>query len=164
MDLNYLKKLLKIFDESGANELEIVEEGITIKVSQKPAPEPQVQHYPIMQMPPQQFSAPVQPTQQPTVAAEAVRPAVTPEIQDDEGFHTITSPIVGTFYRSPSPESPPFVEVGANIKLGDTLCIVEAMKLMNEIESDISGTVQKVLIEDSSPVEYGQALFLIKPE
>jgi acetyl-CoA carboxylase biotin carboxyl carrier protein len=96
------------------------------------------------------------PAAAPVVAAEPAAPSA------DDGLHIITSPIVGTFYRSSSPTAEPFIKVGDNIETGQTLCIVEAMKLMNEIQSDINGTVAKILVENAQPVEYGQPLFGIK--
>ncbi len=103
------------------------------------------------------------------VQPEQVLPTVPSEEQPSKeetpsGLHTIKSPIVGTFYRAPSPDAEPFVEVGSKVKKGDILCIIEAMKLMNEIESDIDGTVEKIMVENGQPVEYGQVLFLIRPE
>ncbi|RME68779.1 MAG: acetyl-CoA carboxylase biotin carboxyl carrier protein, partial [Nitrospirae bacterium] len=103
------------------------------------------------------------------VQPEQVLPTVPSEEQPSKeetpsGLHTIKSPIVGTFYRAPSPDAEPFVEVGSRVKKGDILCIIEAMKLMNEIESDIDGTVEKIMVENGQPVEYGQVLFLIRPE
>ncbi len=87
-----------------------------------------------------------------------------PEEEVPSGLHPIKSPIVGTFYRAPSPDADPFVDVGSRVKKGDVLCIIEAMKLMNEIESDIDGTVEKILVDNGQPVEYGQVLFLIRAD
>jgi acetyl-CoA carboxylase biotin carboxyl carrier protein len=86
------------------------------------------------------------------------------EQKADSGLLEVTSPIVGTFYRAPAPDSDPFVEIGSKVTVGSTLCIVEAMKLMNEIESDVSGTVQEIVLKDSEAVEFGQVLFRIKPD
>lgn len=85
------------------------------------------------------------------------------EQSDEQNLHSVISPLIGTFYRAPSPHSPPFVEVGTVVKKGTTLCIVEAMKVMNEIKADCAGTIRKILVENGSPVEYGQTLFLIEP-
>jgi len=82
--------------------------------------------------------------------------------KEEEMLHTITSPLVGTFYRASSPDAPPFVEVGAKVEKGQVLCIIEAMKIMNEIESDVSGVIKKILVENGQPVEYGEPLFLIE--
>ncbi len=164
MDLNYLKKLMKIFDESSATELTIEEEGTTIALS-KVQPEHMAPMMPAgysmpmpMSMP--MASAPAAPAPAPAAAAAApvaVEPAAA-------SGHEVTSPIVGTFYRAPSPDADPFIQVGQRVSAGDTLCIVEAMKLMNEIESDMTGTVVKILVENAQPVEYGQPLFVIKPD
>jgi acetyl-CoA carboxylase biotin carboxyl carrier protein len=100
--------------------------------------------------------APIEPVAAAPAAAEPAEPA-------DDGLHTVTSPFVGTFYRRPNPDSDPYAEAGQRVERGQILCIVEAMKLMNEIEADISGTIETILVADASPVEYGQALFAIRP-
>jgi len=164
MDLNYLKKLMKIFDDSSATELSIEEEGTTIALS-KHTPEsmvpsmPAAYHYPMPAAP-----APAAAPAAPAPAAEAPASAPAAAADTGAGGHEVTSPIVGTFYRAPSPDSDPFVQVGQHVSAGDTLCIVEAMKLMNEIESDMSGTIVKILVENAQPVEYNQPMFLIKPD
>ncbi len=149
MDLRKLKKLIDLVQESGIAELEITEgeekvkivKGGTVSVAQAmPAPAPSAVH-----------AAPAAPAATP--AAEAA-PAV-------EG-HVVKAPMVGTFYRSPSPDAKAFVEVGQQIKEGDVICIIEAMKLMNEIDADAAGTVKAILVENGQPVEYGQPLFLIE--
>jgi acetyl-CoA carboxylase biotin carboxyl carrier protein len=158
MDLNYLRRLLKIFDESSATELSIEEEGIKLDMSKR-GPETVTVAAPqyAMQMPQHapQMSTPA--TQSAPAATESAAPAA------DAG-HKVHSPIVGTFYRAPSPDADSFVQVGQHVSAGDTLCIVEAMKLMNEIESDMTGTIIKILVENAQPVEYNQPLFLIKPD
>lgn len=165
MDLQYLRRLVKIFDDSTAAELEIEEEGTKIYIS-KPLDKPEqtlVQMQPAIQPTVQQAVQVPQPQ-----AAEALNPASTAPVEapaeEDSSLHAITSPIVGTFYKAPSPDSDPFVEIGTKVKPGTTLCIVEAMKLMNEIESDVAGTVEKILLQNAEGVEYGQKMFLIKPE
>lgn len=105
-----------------------------------------------------QLSAP-----EPRAAAAAPAPAPAPAKEEDDSYHIVTSPFVGTFYRRPNPDTSPYTEVGKRIQKGDVLCIIEAMKLMNEIESDVAGTVVAILIEDSEPVEYGQPLFKVSP-
>jgi acetyl-CoA carboxylase biotin carboxyl carrier protein len=159
MDLNYLKKLMKMFDESSATELTIEEEGTTIALS-KLSPEAPYQtsavYAPAMMQAPQASPAPATAPAAPAVASPAAAPAAS--------GHEVLSPIVGTFYRAPSPDADPYIQVGQRVSAGDTLCIVEAMKLMNEIESDVSGTVVKILVENSQPVEYNQPLFLIQPD
>lgn len=163
MDLNYLKKLLKIFDESTVTELAIEEEGITLHMS-KNADVPAGMQQPtyIMSAPPAAApaNAPVA-APAPAPAAPAAAPASAPA---EAAGHVIHSPIVGTFYRAPSPDADNFVQVGSHVNAGDTLCIVEAMKLMNEIESDVSGTILKVLVENAHAVEYNQPMFVIKPD
>ena len=166
MDLNYLKKLMKIFDDSSATELSIEEEGVKVELSKNSdAPPPQHVQMQMPQMAPMQAApAPVAPAPAaPTPAPAAEPPSAAPAAAADEG-HTVKSPIVGSFYRAPAPDADPFVQVGQQVSAGDTLCIVEAMKLMNEIESDVSGTIVKILVDDSQPVEYNQPLFVIKAD
>lgn len=161
MDLNYLKKLLRIFDESSATELTIEEEGLTLQMAKGVQPQAGMPAMPYMMpaMPAMQAA----PAALPTAAPAAAAPAAAPTVAEDKG-HTILSPIVGTFYRAPSPDADSFVQVGQHVNAGDTLCIVEAMKLMNEIESDASGTIVKILVENAQPVEYNQPMFVIKPD
>lgn len=163
MDLNYLKKLVKIFDESSASVIKIEEEGIKLQISKNETKNEQavVHMQPYMQpMAMPQAQAATQAAAAPVEAPQAA----TQESDDLSGKHLIKSPIVGTFYRAPSPESDSFVEVGSRVAAGSTLCIVEAMKLMNEIESDVAGTIEKVLVENAQPVEYNQPLFVVKPD
>ncbi|TYB78680.1 acetyl-CoA carboxylase biotin carboxyl carrier protein [Bizionia myxarmorum] len=158
MDLKDIQNLIKFVAKSGASEvkLETDDVKITIKTGGEERSETTtyVQQIPVNapmgQMPMQQ--------QAPTAAAPAAEAA-----SEDSKYITIKSPIIGTLYRKPSPDKPVFVEVGQNIKEGDVLCIIEAMKLFNEIESEVSGKVVKVLVDDSSPVEFDQPLFLVDP-
>lgn len=160
MDLNYLRKLLKIFDESSAVELSIEEEGVNLhmaKVSevQQAAPTYMMSPQQMAQMPAQSAAvAPAAPSAAPALAVPAA----------DDNLHKVLSPIVGTFYRAPSPDADSFVQVGSHVNVGDPLCIVEAMKLLNEIESDVAGTITKILVDNSQPVEYNQPMFLIKAD
>ena len=119
----------------------------------------------IVQQMPMAPAAPVMQQAMPvaTPVAESAPSAPAPAASDDSKYVTIKSPIIGTFYRKPSPDKPVFVEVGTDIKEGDVLCVIEAMKLFNEIESEISGKIVKVLVDDSSPVEFDQPLFLVDP-
>ena len=161
MDLNYLRRLLKIFDESSATELNIEEEGVSLQMSKS------VQQNLGMMAPTYVMGG--QPAyQQQTAPAQAVAPAApaaaAPAAVVEDLSHTLLSPIVGTFYRAPSPDADSFVEVGQHVNVGEPLCIVEAMKLMNEIESDMTGTVIKILVENGQAVEYNQPMFLIKPD
>ena len=169
MDLRHLKRLMDIFDESSATELSVEEEGIKLKISKHKKDfvrDGNPNNMPMIQMQPNVLPMQAQPeltnVQAPTPITEASS-AVDSSSEEDK-FHVIQSPIVGTFYRSPSPDSDPFVEIGTHVTAGTTLCIIEAMKLMNEIESDISGTVEKILIDNAKPVEYNEALFYIKPD
>ncbi len=153
MDLVLLKKLMKMVDESTINDFELETEGIKIKLSKG-------QNAPVY-APPQIHSQII--PQQIITRESSAEPQLPDDTSDlDSGLYEIKSPIVGTFYKAPSPDSLPFVEVGEKISVGTTLCIIEAMKLMNEIESDVNGTVAKVFVENGSAVEYGQPLFLIK--
>lgn len=162
MDLNYLKKLLRLFDESSATELALEEEGVKIELSKYGGPNGSVQPTYVMAQP--QAAPMTMQAQAPAAPVAAPVPAATPAPSATEAGHTILSPIVGTFYRAPSPDADAFVQVGQHVNVGDTICIVEAMKLMNEIESDVSGTVIKILVENAQPVEYNQPMFLIKPD
>jgi len=172
MDLNYLRKLIKIFDESTVTELSIDEEGSKLKLSKnindkgkKSAQMPIVNlAQPGMLSPQPETQAPEAPVTAAPVQVEISAAKEEAPVSDDSGLHELKSPIVGTFYRSPSPESDSFVEVGSKVSPGTTLCIVEAMKLMNEIESDVSGTIEKILVNNSEAVEYNQPMFLIKTD
>lgn len=158
MELKEIQNLIKFVAKSGASEvkLEMDDIKITIKTGSE---EPNVTYLqqPMAQAAP--AAAPAPATAAP--AAESSAP-VAPASNDDK-YITVKSPIIGTFYRKPSPDKPTFVEVGDSVKVGDTLCIIEAMKLFNEIESEVSGTIVKVLIDDMSPVEFDQPLFLVDP-
>lgn len=162
MDLNYLKKILKIFDQSSLTDLTIEEEGIKISLSKKNSV---IENYTLATPAQSTFipSVPPSTTSQQTLVEKETQ--AEKEISTPTSiYHKIVSPIVGTFYRSPSPDSEPFVEVGSRVVPGQTVCIVEAMKVMNEIESDVAGTVVEILVENGKPVEYNQTLMLIKPD
>ncbi|NQW29698.1 MAG: acetyl-CoA carboxylase biotin carboxyl carrier protein [Ignavibacteria bacterium] len=166
MDLNYLRKLLKIFDESSAVELSIEEEGVNLHMAKVSEHAPQ-QIQPTYMMSPQHMS-PMQ-QQAPAaalagVSADVVASAPIIPVSADDALHKVLSPIVGTFYRAPSPDADAFVQVGSHVNAGDPICIVEAMKLLNEIECDVSGTVVRILVDNSQPVEYNQPMFLIKAD
>ncbi len=174
MDLDKIQALIKFVAKSGVHEVELETEEfkITIKTDgpkkrgAKGEEQQQVyQTMPVAMPMGQPVVQQVQPAQQaPAPAAEAPAPAPAAAPADDESkYITIKSPMIGTFYRSPSPDKPPFVEVGDTIKQGDVICIVEAMKLFNEVESEVSGKIVKVLVDDASPVEYDQPLFLVEP-
>jgi acetyl-CoA carboxylase biotin carboxyl carrier protein len=157
MDLRKLKTLIELVQESGIAELEVTEgeEKVRITRTVANAMQPMMQYAaPMMAQP---MAAPAQPTQ---VAAPAV--AATVDAPAEPVGHAVKSPMVGTFYRSSAPGAAPFVEVGATVKVGDTLCIIEAMKLMNEIECDKAGVVKAILVESGQAVEYGQPMFMIE--
>ena len=150
MDLRKLKKLIDLVQESGIAELEITEgeekvrivKGGSVNVSAAPV-----------------FAAPQ--AERAAAPAAAPAPAATPEAPAAPEGHVVKAPMVGTFYRSPSPDAKPFVEVGQPVKEGDTICIIEAMKLMNEIEADKDGVIKAILVENGQPVEYGEPLIVI---
>ncbi len=153
MDLRKLKKLIDLVEESGIAELELTEEGETVRISRNfTSSAPAQQHY--ANYAPAQYAAMPQAQAPQAAAAVADAPAV------EEG-HAVKSPMVGSFYRSSSPDAKPFVEVGDTVAVGDTLCIIEAMKLLNEIESDKAGVVKKILVDNGLAVEYGEPLFII---
>jgi acetyl-CoA carboxylase biotin carboxyl carrier protein len=168
IDINYLKRLLKAFDDSSATDLHIEEEGVKLKMSKRTGESghSSIVYSAAPSMPAPVFPPSVQPTALPEAQSPELKPAaeVSAETKVSGNLHEVKSPIVGTFYRSPSPDSDPFVEIGTHVKAGTTLCIVEAMKLMNEIESDTTGIIEKILIENGKPVEYNQPLFIIKPD
>lgn len=157
MDIKEIQNLIKFVAKSGASEvkLEMEDVKITIRTGSGKTETTILQAAPMAGMP---QVAPV--AAQPAAAAET---AVTQVESDNSKYITVKSPIIGTFYRKPSPEKPNFVEVGSNISVGDTVCVIEAMKLFNEIESEVSGKIVKILVDDSSPVEFDQPLFLVDP-
>ena len=154
MDIRKIKKLIELVEESGISELEISEGEESVRIS-RAAP---AQAYPMMQ---QAYAMPVQ--QQPGLAA-AVAPAAAPAEAAPAAIsgHIVRSPMVGTFYRTPSPDAKAFIEVGQKVNAGDTLCIVEAMKMMNQIEADKSGAVKAILVESGQPVEFDELLVVIE--
>ncbi|MCG2583437.1 acetyl-CoA carboxylase biotin carboxyl carrier protein [Massilia sp. TS11] len=157
MDLRKLKTLIDLVAESDIAELEVTEGESKVRIVKSGAA---AQNQVVMMPPqslPQQYVAPAAPA---AAVAAAPAPAAAPAAAEITG-HIVKSPMVGTFYRSSAPGNPPFVDVGSSVKEGDTVCIIEAMKLLNEIEADISGTITKVLVENGQPVEFGQPLFVI---
>lgn len=157
MDIKQIQELIKFVSKSGVNEVSIEQESfkITIKTNQAPTyvnasvPAPAAIQY---------AAAPVS-----SAAPEVKAAAAVPVSEDTSNYITIKSPMIGTFYRSSSPDKPSFVNVGDEIKEGQVICIIEAMKLFNEIESEVSGRIVKVLVDNSSPVEYDQPLYLVEP-
>ena len=159
MDLRKLKTLIELVQESGIAELEVTEgeERVRITRTVANAAQPMMQYAaPMMAQMPQQSAAPA-----PAAAPVAAVP-VAAAVPAEPAGHTVKSPMVGTFYRSSAPGAKPFAEVGSTVAVGDTLCIIEAMKLMNEIESDKAGVVKAVLVEAGEAVEYGQPMFIIE--
>ncbi len=155
MDLRKLKKLIDLVEESGIAELELTEEGEKVRISRNfTSSAPAQQHY--ANYAPAHYTTGAQSGAPQAAAAPVVADAPVVE----EG-HAVNSPMVGTFYRSASPDSKAFVEVGDTVAVGDTLCIIEAMKLLNEIESDKAGVVKKILVDNGLAVEYGEPLFII---
>jgi acetyl-CoA carboxylase biotin carboxyl carrier protein len=151
MDIRKVKKLIELLEESDVAEIEIHEGEESVRISRNstlPA---------AMSMPAMMPQAPMAATPAAAPPAAVAAEESTPEIIG----HAVLSPMVGTFYRSPSPGSKPFVEVGQQVSVGDTLCIIEAMKILNQIESDKSGTVKQILVENGEPVEYNEPLFII---
>jgi len=150
MDIRKVKKLIELLEESDVSEIEIHEGEESVRISRQSTIPMQM---PYMQMP---APGPV-----PALAAAAAPAPAADEKPEEIQGHVVKSPMVGTFYRAPSPGSKSFVEEGQNVVVGDTLCIIEAMKILNQIESDKAGTVKKILMENGQPVEYNQPLFII---
>ena len=150
MDIAQIRKLIKLIQSSDVTEIEVTEGGNTVRVSRQGmvAAAPVVQH------------VATAPAAAPAAAPTSAPAAAAPVLEDE---NIVASPMVGTFYRSPSPDSDSFVSEGSKVKKGDTICIIEAMKLMNEIEAEYDGVVEKIFLENASPVEYGQSLFVITP-
>ena len=163
VDLDFLRGLIAAVDDSGIDSLEVSRGGTRIRISKTPESttsivqgSAQVSNEPAHLVP----AAPAAPAAAISAAPEEPAPAA----PAPNNWVEIKSPMVGTFYRSPSPEAPPYVEVGSRVTKGQTLCILEAMKLMNELEADLSGIVREIAVENGEPVEYGQVLYLLEPE
>lgn len=148
MDIRKVKKLIELIEQSDVEEIEINEGEESVRISRRSNQAP---------MAPQYFAAPPAPT---AAAPAPETTSITPEPTPPAG-HSVRSPMVGTFYRSASPGAPAFIEVGKNVTVGDTICIVEAMKMMNQIEADKSGVIEAILVEDGEPVEFDQPLVII---
>jgi len=158
MDLKQIHELIKIVNKSNIGEISIEDKDgkVTIKQKEEPAQN-------VVSAAPQTFYAQPQQQQQAPAAATSTAPAAAAAAPKADNLITVKSPMIGTFYRRPSPDKPNFAEIGDEIAPGKVVCIIEAMKLFNEIESEISGKIVKILVEDSSPVEYDQPLFLVEP-
>jgi len=157
MELKDIQNLIKFVAKSGASEVKLEMEDIKITIktgSDDKGETTYIQQMPAMAAMPQQVAA---------APAAAATDASAAAAEEESKFITVKSPIIGTFYRKPSPDKPMFVEVGDNIGIGDVLCVIEAMKLFNEIESEVSGKIVKILVDDASPVEFDQPLFLVDP-
>ncbi len=159
MDLKEIQNLIKFVANTGVAEVKL--ETGDVKITIRTTLEGTTETTYVQQMPAQNVLQQAAPAQIAPVAAAPV--AVAPVADENAKYITIKSPIIGTFYRKPSPDKPMFVEVGSTIGKGDVLCVIEAMKLFNEIESEVSGKIVKVLVDDSSPVEFDQPLFLVDP-
>lgn len=156
MDLRKLKTLIDLVSESGISELEITEGDGKVRIVKNPPP--------VLAPAPMQMAvaAPVGAPAPATAPAAAVAPAAAEAAAALPPGHIVKSPMVGTFYRAPQPGAEPFTKVGATVKVGDTVCLIEAMKLLNEIEADKAGVIKAILVENGQPVEYGQPLFVIE--
>lgn len=158
MDIKDIEQLISVINKTDLTEVEIERDGVRVSIKREA---PSVVQAVSPQIVTQEYIAdPVAAAPQAQVSAA---PQASATVDATAGLHKVESPIVGTFYRKPSPDAEPFAQVGQTVKKGDTLCIVEAMKLMNEIEADKDGIIEQVLIEDGSVVEFGEALFLIRP-
>lgn len=155
MDIRKIKKLIELLEESNIAELEIREGEESVRISRGSS----ANAMPTTVWQPQ-YMNPTPPAQAPAAPTE-LRAAAVPEVPVNDKTHTIASPMVGTFYRSPTPGTPTFIEVGKTVKVGDVICIIEAMKMMNQIESDKAGVIEAILVEDGEPVEYDQPLVKI---
>ena len=153
MDIAQIRKLIKLVQNTDLTEIEVTEGDQTVRISR--------QHAYGMAPPPVYHHAVAAPQQPAAAAPAAAAPAAGGDEEASE--NTVASPMVGTFYRAPSPDAEVFVSEGKKVKKGDTLCIIEAMKMMNEIEAEYSGVVEAILVENATPVEYGQPLFIISP-
>lgn len=175
MDFKEIQELIKLINKSNLTEFKMEEGDFKISIRTKKFGKA-VSQQPIIQTQPQMIPMQAAPIQQSVATPQSAAPANSPkpaasDNQDknaagggDENYIAVKSPIVGTFYRSSSPDKPPYIKVGDSIAVGDVVCIVEAMKLFNEIESEVSGKVVKIMTEDASPVEYDQVLFLVDPK
>jgi acetyl-CoA carboxylase biotin carboxyl carrier protein len=162
IDLDFLRGLIDAVDGSGIDSIEINRAGTKIRIAKTPPPAPLAAAAPALSplVAPALAGAAGVPALAPAPASAA---AATAAEEAQSHLTEVKSPMVGTFYRAPAPEAPPYVEIGSVVKKGQTLCILEAMKLMNELESEVDGVVREILVENSDPVEYGQVLFRIEP-
>jgi acetyl-CoA carboxylase biotin carboxyl carrier protein len=157
MDLDFVQSLIKALDESGMDSIEIERGGTRIRIAKTPSSDAGM----AVSASPAQPAGPL--TSSPPAAAPENRVPFLPTASDDSGLIQIKSPMVGTFYRSPAPDAASYVELGAAVTPGETLCIIEAMKLMNELECEVSGVIRQICVENGEPVEFGQVLFRVSP-
>ena len=162
MDLKEIQNLIKFVANTGVAEVKLETGDVKITIRTTLADSSSDVTY-VQQMPAQQQIQQAVPVQQAATPAVSAPVTTAPTVDDNAKYVTIKSPIIGTFYRKPSPDKPMFCEVGSNIAKGDVLCVIEAMKLFNEIEAEISGKIVKILVDDMSPVEFDQPLFLVDP-
>lgn len=161
MDIREIQNLIKFVAKSGATEVKLEMDDIKITIKTTDGGSSETTTY--IQQAPISHALPQAAMPQPTAPTTPSAPVAAPAGDDNSKYVTIKSPIIGTLYRKPSPDKAPFVEVGSSISKGDVVCVIEAMKLFNEIESEVSGKIVKVLVDDSSPVEFDQPLFLVDP-
>ncbi len=174
VDLEFVKGLIEAVDASGIDSLEITRAGTRVKISKTPPSAPPGATY--FSPPPPPAPAPPAPNPAPAVdeavggptaergGSAAAQAEASEGAAAESGLSDVPSPMVGTFYRAPAPDAPPYVEVGSRVSKGQTLCILEAMKLMNELEAEVEGVVREILVDNAEPVEYGQVLFRIDPK
>lgn len=160
MDLKQIHELIKLINKSNIGEISIEDKDGKVTIKQKEEPTP---HFTQAQLPQQVYNVVSPSAALPELATPNPSPVQAPTPKVADNLITVRSPMIGTFYRKPSPDKPNFLEIGSEMIIGKTICIIEAMKLFNEIEAEISGTVVKILMEDNSPVEYDQPLYLIEP-
>ncbi|HEX6693719.1 MAG TPA: acetyl-CoA carboxylase biotin carboxyl carrier protein [Longimicrobiales bacterium] len=157
IDLDFLRGLIEAVDSSGIDTIEINRAGTKIRIAKTPPPAP------VAAMPAATAAAPAVTQPAPAVAAPAAEAAAPAAAAPKSNLIDVKSPMVGTFYRAPAPEAPSYAEIGTHVTKGQTLCILEAMKLMNELESEVDGIVREILVDNADPVEFGQVLFRIEP-
>ena len=157
MDIRKVKKLIELLDESGIAEIEITEGEESVRISRYAKDAPAVVAAPT----PVSMAAPAPSAAPPPAAASATSPSPAPAAEPEDDGYLVTAPMVGTYYAASSPGSAPFVQVGDRVNEGDTLCIIEAMKMMNQIEADVSGVIKSIRVQNGEPIEYGQTLFVI---
>jgi acetyl-CoA carboxylase biotin carboxyl carrier protein len=159
MNIKEIEALIKFVQKVGVSEVSIEQKDVKITIKTHPAAQQVIHAAPPMMM----HAAPAHPAQSAPSHAEPAQPTEKKPASDESKYITVKSPMIGTFYRTPSPDKPVFVNVGDEIKPGQVLCIIEAMKLFNEIESEVAGRIVKVLVDNATPVEYDQPLFLVEP-